>query len=101
MKACQRTLLILLVLVLGIGIGVGVTTTLPKVSSQWAYAIEKSEAAAAFEKLQGADDLSVAFKHVARALRPSVVSIRSLHKARASPTLCCMPPESSFTALNA
>jgi len=82
MKACQRTLLILLVLVLGIGIGVGVTTTLPKVSSQWAYAIEKSEASAAFEKLQGADDLSVAFKHVARVMRPSVVSIRSLRKVR-------------------
>ena len=61
MKACQRTLLILLVLVLGIGIGVGVTTTLPKVSSQWAYAVEKNESAESFEKLQGADDLSVAF----------------------------------------
>ena len=45
MKACQRSLLILLVLVLGIGIGVGVTTTLPKVSSQWAYAVEKNESA--------------------------------------------------------
>ena len=82
MKACQRTLLILLVLVLGIGIGVGVTTTLPKVSSQWAYAVEKNEAAESFEKLQGADDLSVAFKHVARVMRPSVVSIRSLRKVR-------------------
>ncbi|MEO2022753.1 MAG: DegQ family serine endoprotease [Pirellulaceae bacterium] len=82
MKACQRTLLILLVLVLGIGIGVGVTTTLPKINSQWAYAIEKSEASTALKQLQDTDDLSVVFKRVARAMRPSVVSIRSLRKAR-------------------
>ena len=80
MKAIQRSLLILLVLVLGIGIGIGVTTTLPKLSSPRAHAVEKAEASASFAKLQEADDLSISFKHVARALRPSVVTIRSVRK---------------------
>lgn len=83
MKAMQRSLLILLVLVLGIGIGIGVTTTLPKLSSPWAHAVEKTQAAASFVKVQEADDLSISFKHVARALRPSVVTIRSVRTIRA------------------
>jgi len=83
MKAMQRSLLILLVLVLGIGIGIGVTTTLPKLSSPRAHAVEKAEASASFAKLQEADDLSISFKYVARALRPSVVTIRSVRKIRA------------------
>ena len=83
MKSLQRGLLMLLVLVLGVGIGIGVTLTLPKVSSPLAYAIEKAEASVARTKLPEKDDLSGAFKDVARVLRPSVVSIRSVRKIRA------------------
>ncbi len=83
MRSLQRGLLMLLVLVLGVGIGMGVTLTLPKVSSPAAYAIEKVEASVARTKLPEQDDLSAAFKHVARSLRPAVVSIRSVRKIRA------------------
>ena len=84
MKNFQRSLVILLVLVLGIGLGVGVTMTLPKIGGPWAYAIEKAEASAAYDKLGETDHLSRSFQHVAQALRPSVVSIRSVRKVRAA-----------------
>ena len=83
MRSLQRSLLLFTVLVLGIGIGIGVTLTLPKVSGPSAYAIEKAEASAARAMLPAKDDLSTAFKQVARVLRPSVVSIRSVRKVRA------------------
>jgi serine protease Do len=46
------------------------------------YAAESARAEAAREQLARATDLSEAFKYVAKALRPSVVSIKSVQRAR-------------------
>ena len=48
--------------------------TWPYVLSQATYAIERGQAEASHEQLALATDLSQAFQHVARSLRPSVVS---------------------------
>jgi len=53
-------------------------------STSMAYANERNESDKAYEQLKTATNLSEAFKHVASALRPSVVSISTRNKPRAS-----------------
>lgn len=56
--------------------------TLPGVVQRLTYAAESGQAQAAKDQLAKAADLSQAFQHVAKALRPSVVSISSVRKIR-------------------
>ncbi|MHB8954012.1 MAG: DegQ family serine endoprotease [Pirellulaceae bacterium] len=58
--------------------------TWPYLLSRATYAIERGQAAAAEEQLEVATDISQAFQHVARALRPSVVSVSSVKRAQAN-----------------
>lgn len=55
----------------------------PQLISQATYAIERGQAEVSREQLAVASDLSEAFQHVARTLRPSVVSIRSVRRVEA------------------
>lgn len=52
----------------------------PYLVSQATYAIERGQAEASYEQLAVATNLSDAFQHVARTLRPSVVSISSVKR---------------------
>jgi serine protease Do len=56
--------------------------TWPQIVSQATYAIERGQAEAAQQQLASANDLSQAFQHVARALRPSVVSVSSVKRVQ-------------------
>jgi serine protease Do len=56
--------------------------TWPYVVSQATYAIEVGQAEASAQQLGVAVDLSQAFQHVARAMRPSVVSISSVKRVQ-------------------
>ena len=58
----------------------GLPYLMPSFVSQIAYAVERGQANAAYEHLQSAETLSGSFKQVARALKPSVVSISSIKK---------------------
>ena len=58
--------------------------TWPYLVSQATYAIERGQAEASLQQLAVASDLSKAFQHVARALRPSVVSVSSVKRVRVS-----------------
>jgi serine protease Do len=67
----------LLVLLLATALPISVLTLHPDWLSQLTYAVEVGQAQVAEEKLAVATDLSQAFRHVARSIRPSVVSISS------------------------
>ncbi|REJ66385.1 MAG: DegQ family serine endoprotease [Planctomycetota bacterium] len=56
----------------------------PNALSQLTYAVERGKAEVSKEQLQTASDLSTAFKHVAKALRPSVVSVSSVKRLQAT-----------------
>ena len=56
--------------------------TWPNVVSQATYAIERGQAEASHSQLAAASDLSQAFRHVARLLRPSVVSVSSVKRVQ-------------------
>jgi len=58
--------------------------TLPGVVQRLTYAAESGQAQAAKDQLAKAADLSQAFQYVAKALRPSVVSISSVRKIRSN-----------------
>ena len=78
--------------------GVAIATTIPSIVSRLAYAAESGQALAAKEQLARATDLSQAFQHIAKALRPSVVSISSVRKIqpavrRSQPELRGLPDE--------
>jgi serine protease Do len=64
-------------------IGLGAVAVLPEVISRLTYASERGRAVAARAQLTQATDLSEAFKYVAKAVRPSVVSIQSVKRFRA------------------
>ena len=72
---------------------------LPDTVSRVTYAVESAKGRAAQERLETANDLSSAFKHVATALRPSVVSVSSVKKMktqgnqRARPQIPQIPEE--------
>ncbi|HID76442.1 MAG TPA: DegQ family serine endoprotease [Planctomycetaceae bacterium] len=57
---------------------------LPGALSKFSYAVEAGRSLAARERLASVSDLSEAFKQVAQALRPSVVSINSVRRVRAA-----------------
>ncbi len=57
----------------------------PNLVAKVTYAIERGQAQAAQETLATAADLSEAFRQVAKALRPSVVSITSVQRAQQVP----------------
>ncbi|GIW94352.1 MAG: serine protease [Pirellulaceae bacterium] len=62
--------------------GVLVVWHWPTLVAQVTYAIERGQAQLAQERLETAADLSEAFRQVAKALRPSVVSITSVQRVR-------------------
>jgi serine protease Do len=74
----------ILVLLLVAAIPISVLTLQPNWLSQLTYAVEVGQAQVAEEKLAVATDLSQAFRQVAKAIRPSVVSISSTRRIAAS-----------------
>jgi serine protease Do len=81
MPANRRTLSFkLLVLLSTVAFPVSVLTVYPDWLSRLAYAVEVGQAEAAEEQLEVANDLSQAFRQVAKALGPSVVSISSTRR---------------------
>ncbi|GIW98935.1 MAG: MucD protein [Pirellulaceae bacterium] len=70
-----------------------VVIALPSTVHKLTYAVESAQSAVAKEELETANDLSAAFKNVAKALRPSVVSINSTIKVASSPRLPGGQPE--------
>jgi serine protease Do len=73
-----RRALIYSVLVAGIAFLLGLAW--PDLVERAAYAVQSGQAAAAREQLTHARDLSMAFQDVAKAVRPSVVNVRSIKK---------------------
>ena len=69
-----------IVLLLFAALTVGGYFAYPKKATSPAYAQSAQESDVAFEQLRTATNLSDAFKHVAKALRPSVVSISTESK---------------------
>lgn len=59
----------------------------PDLLARAAYAVERGQASGARERLTFARELSSAFQDVARAVRPSVVSIRSVQRIEAQQAL--------------
>ena len=79
-KSNPLTLVTMIALIV---IGGVAAKTLPYVVSRLSYAAEVGRAAAAREQLAVATELSGAFNYAAKALRPSVVSIRSMQTIEA------------------
>ncbi|MBN1443353.1 MAG: DegQ family serine endoprotease, partial [Planctomycetes bacterium] len=77
-QTMKRTTVTLLVGLLVLGTYLG----LPEIVSRATYAVESARAEAARESLAGVEDLSRAFKSVAKALKPSVVNISSTKVVR-------------------
>jgi serine protease Do len=65
---------------IAVAVALGSTHAVPNFVSQLAYAVERGQAIAADEQLETAANLSSSFKQVARALKPSVVSISSIKR---------------------
>lgn len=63
----------------------------PDLVGRVAYAVEGGQAAAAKEQLKTARDLSQAFQDVARAVRPSVVNVRSVQRIEIQRTPTLIP----------
>lgn len=76
----KRTFAAVLVLLLTGALVVAAIYHVPNAVSQLAYAVERGQSEAAEEKIQTATNLSDAFKHVAKSMRPSVVSISSVKR---------------------
>lgn len=70
----------LLILLLVGALAVAGVYHFPTALSQLTYAVERGRAQASKEQLATASSLSEAFKHVAKSLRPSVVSISSVKR---------------------
>ncbi|MBN1852714.1 MAG: Do family serine endopeptidase [Pirellulales bacterium] len=98
MSSLNRRKYIGLVAILGIVVACFVFAALPSIISRLAYAAESGQALAAKEQLAHATDLSKGFQYVAKAMRPSVVSISSVRKIqpaanRSRPELRQIPDE--------
>jgi serine protease Do len=65
--------------------------TWPDLVSRAAYAIESGQASAAREQLRHVQDLSLVFQEVTKAIRPSVVNIRSIRKIEVDSRIRRMP----------
>ncbi|MFO7906775.1 MAG: DegQ family serine endoprotease [Planctomycetota bacterium] len=72
---------VLLVLVVGLG-AFTIARSWPYLMAKASYAMQRGIAEASQEQLAVANDLSQAFQHVAKALRPSVVSISSVRRVQ-------------------
>ena len=79
----RRNSAIVILLVVAASVSAGVFSW-PDLVAQATYAIERGQAEASTEQLAVATDLSQAFQHVARSLRPSVVSISSVKRTQVS-----------------
>ncbi len=79
MKRTKPIIIVALLAGAAVGLGLG----MPDAISGVAYAVERGQATAAREQLKEARDLSLAFEHVAEAVKPSVVNIRSLKRVQA------------------
>jgi serine protease Do len=80
-RKLSSTIWVVLVLLLGL---VVLDRFWPSIVSRTTYAIERGQAQAAQQQLAVASDLSQAFQQVARALRPSVVSVSSVKHVQAN-----------------
>jgi serine protease Do len=80
MKHAKPILIVALVVGAAVALGIGFPDTVSRV----AYAVERGQATAAREQLKEARDLSSAFEHVAEAVKPSVVNIRSVKHIQAT-----------------
>ncbi len=83
-----RGLIWVLTAVIGGAVGAGIVMVRSESKTNWSYASESSEAQAARSALARgdykADDLTTAFRTVAKAMRPSVVSVSTVKHVRAS-----------------
>ncbi|MCU0875272.1 MAG: DegQ family serine endoprotease [Pirellulaceae bacterium] len=81
-----RSLLWVLTAVIGGAVGAGIVMLRSETKTSWSYAAEGREAAAARSELARADyradDLTTAFRTVAKAMRPSVVSVSTVKHVR-------------------
>jgi len=73
----KKSLVVVLLAVVVAAVAVAVSIDLPSTVTKLVYAAESGRAQAAREHLAGVNDLSKAFQYVAKAMRPSVVSIVS------------------------
>lgn len=73
----------ILSLLLVAAIPISVLTANPDWLSKLTYAVEVGKAKVSQSQLETATDLSQAFRHVARSIRPSVVSISSMRRIKA------------------
>lgn len=73
----------ILILLLVAAIPISILTANPDWMSKLAYAVEVGHAKVSQSQLETATDLSQAFRHVARSIRPSVVSISSIRRIKA------------------
>ncbi len=88
MRLFPKGLLWVLTAVIGGAVGAGIVMLRSESKTSWSYAAEGREAQAAREALARADyqgdDLTTAFRTVAKAMRPSVVSVSTVKHVRAS-----------------
>jgi len=83
-----KSLLWVLTAVIGGAVGAGIVMLRSETKTSWSYAAEGRDAAAARSELARADykadDLTTAFRTVAKAMRPSVVSVSTVKHVRAN-----------------
>ncbi len=77
-----------------------VTGVFTDISVRVAYALESGQANAAKNRLASVDDLSNAFEEVATVIKPSVVNISSIKKARPASTVRRFPNGTSRIPLD-
>ncbi len=83
MENARRTWSLTHLLALAMATSLATVYLFPGAVSRLTYAVETGKSVAAQQQLARVEDLSTAFKQVAKALRPSVVSIRSVQIVRA------------------
>jgi len=82
MSRCRKPISAILIVLLALTGLIVADRIWPSIVSRATYAIERGQAEASQEQLAVASDLSQAFQHVARSLRPSVVSVSSVKHIR-------------------
>ncbi len=82
-----RTLAFVLTAAIGGAVGAGIVMLRSESESGFSYAADGRIALVARQHLSQVDDLSMAFREVSKAMRPSVVSISSVQRARPSSSL--------------
>jgi serine protease Do len=82
MLRCNRSMSAAFIMVLIGAVCIGTAFVLPSTVTTLTYAVEAGKSLAAQQRLATAEDLSAAFKNVARTMRPSVVSISSVKRSQ-------------------